>query len=324
MTSTPAPSRAPDSPRIWVLTDGKIGDDVQCLAIAAALNPDFEKRVVAPRAPYVWTAPWGPVDPREAPGRDGGPLSGALPDIAVISGRRAIPYARALKRASGWRTKIIMLKDPRAGRDIADALWAPSHDGLTGANVISTLTSPHALGAVLSAPPFAHGAIAALPSPFLGVVLGGPSGGADYSQRAASDLAARISSAGRDYAAIAVTPSRRTPTEFMSVLASSVEHSNLYVWDGQDSNPYRDILSHAAALIVAGDSHNMVSEAMAASAGAYIWRPQGLAAKMVWFTGQLIARGEAKEFGDSAPPFAHTPLDATPEIVAEIRKRLGM
>ena len=49
------------APRLWVLTDGKIGDDVQCLAVARALSPAFEKRVIAPRALFAALAPWGPI-----------------------------------------------------------------------------------------------------------------------------------------------------------------------------------------------------------------------------------------------------------------------
>lgn len=308
----------------WVLTDGKIGDDVQCLAVAAALCPGFEKRVVAPRPLFAALAPWGPVDPREAPGR--GPLAGPFPDVAIVSGRRAIPHARALKKASGGRTRIVILKDPRFARAIADALWAPAHDRLSGANVIATLTSPHGLGDRLRHPAAPVAAIAALPRPFLGVVLGGVTagGGADYSADAARDLAARLNAAGRDYAAIAVTPSRRTPAEFLAAFRSSLSHPQVFVWDGAGENPYPDILAHAGALVVAGDSHNMMSEALAARAGVYVWRPGGIADKLGWFIGEIVAQGHARLFVDAAPAFERTPLDATPEIVAEIRKRLRL
>lgn len=310
-------------PSVWVVTDGKIGDDVQCLAIAGALNPDFEKRVAAPRAPWVWAAPWGPVDPREAPGRAGGPLAGAPPDIAIMSGRRVIPHARALKKASAGRTRIIMLKDPRIARDAADALWIPSHDKVSGGNVIATLTSPHGLASKLASNTTPCAAIAELPKPFLGVVLGGPAGGAQYSLAAARDLGARITKAAKTYAAIAVTPSRRTPPNFLETMSSAIVHDRLFVWDGSGGNPYAGILAHAGALIVAADSHNMVSEALASRAGVYMWRPDGLAKKMNWFADQLIARGDAREFENTANTFARTPIDATPEIVAAIEKLLS-
>ncbi len=312
--------------RVWVLTDGKIGDDVQCHAVAAALTPDFEKRVVSPRPLWALLAPWGPVDPREAPGREGGPLSGALPDVAIISGRRAIPHARALRKASGGKTRIVILKDPRFGRAAADALWAPAHDRLSGENVFSTLTSPHALGARAQSSDAPGPAIARLPRPFLGVVLGGPAagGGADYSVEAARDLAARLSEAGRDYAAIAATPSRRTPPDFVNALKQALTHAHVFVWDGAGDNPYPDILAKAAALVVAGDSHNMVSEALASRAPVYVWKPDGLAEKMGWFIERLVARGDAKAFTDAAPAYDRSPIDATPEIVAEIKRRLGL
>lgn len=310
-------------PSVWVVTDGKIGDEVQCLAIAGALNPDFEKRVAAPRAPWVWAAPWGPVDPREAPGREGGPLAGMPPDIAIMSGRRVIPHARVLKKASDGRTRIIMLKDPRIARDAADALWIPSHDQVRGDNVIATLTSPHGLASKLKSDAAPCAAIAGLPKPFLGVVLGGPAGGAQYNLAASRDLAARITQAAKSYAAIAVTPSRRTPPQFLEAMRSAIVHDRLFVWDGSGENPYADMLAHAGALIVAADSHNMVSEALASRAGVYLWRPDGLAKKMNWFADQLVSRGDAREFENTANAFARTPIDATQEIVAAIEKLLS-
>ncbi len=164
-----------------MITDGKIGDDVQCRAVASGLSKDFQERRVAPRAPWVWTAPWGMIDPRDAPSKPHSPIAPPFPDVAVVSGRRAIPYARAVKQSSGGKTLLVFLKNPRAGFGVADVIWAPAHDKIHGTNIFSTLTSPHGLGPLLDA---AHKspmpAIAALPKPMLGVVLGGVGGGAKY------------------------------------------------------------------------------------------------------------------------------------------------
>lgn len=307
-----------------MLTDGKIGDDVQCLAVAGALNPQFEKRIVAPRALWSLMAPWGPVDPREALGRQEGPLKGAPPAIVVASGRRAIPHALALKRASGGRTRIVIMKDPRFGRGAADVLWAPSHDHVKGANVISTLTSPHGLSSKIVAARAAPGeAVRALAQPMLGVVLGGPSGGARYDVAEAKGLASQINAAGADFASIAVTPSRRTPEEFLNAFEEALSHRSFLVWRGEGVNPYIDILANASSLVVAADSHNMMSEALASQAGVYAWRPPGLARKLGWFVDQLEAQGAARAFADEAKPFERSPIDATPKIVAEIRRRIA-
>ena len=51
----------------WVLSDGKAGDEQQCLGVVEALGVTPDIRRVAPRAPFSWLMPWGPIDPREAP-----------------------------------------------------------------------------------------------------------------------------------------------------------------------------------------------------------------------------------------------------------------
>ena len=311
---------APGGLKIWLLTDGKIGDDVQCLAIAAALGGSFEKRLTRPRAPWSWVSQYGVIDPRDRPHVPGGPISGAPPDAAIASGRRAVAYAGALKRASGGRTKIVFLKDPRAGRHVADIIWAPAHDGLAAPNAFSTLTSPHALSPKIAD---RRAALAAGGKGFagkvLGVVLGG---GAGYAVEEAMRFAAMLADAGAGYRTVAVTPSRRTPPDFMDVLREVLKGKKYFIWNGEGDNPYIDILAQADALVVGADSHNMMSEAVATGAGVYAWRPPGLAKKLDWFVSELERKGAARPFRGAARPFLHPPIDATPQIAAEIERRL--
>ena len=129
----------------WIVTDGKAGDELQCLGVTDALHLKPEIKRVAPRKPWVWLAPWGPMDPREHPDTPGSILAPPFPDLVVASGRRAIPALRAIKRASQGKTFTVCLKDPRTGADTADLIWVPEHDRLRGPNVLVTLTSPHRL-----------------------------------------------------------------------------------------------------------------------------------------------------------------------------------
>ena len=86
--------------RLWVLTDGKAGDEQQCLGVAEALGVAAELRRVKPRAPFVWLMPYGPIDPFEAPGRAGSPIAPPFPDVLDRLG----PPRRALcARTSGGR-----------------------------------------------------------------------------------------------------------------------------------------------------------------------------------------------------------------------------
>lgn len=306
-------------PTVWVLTDGKIGDDVQCLAIADALSPSFDKRITRPRAPWSWVGQYGVIDPRDRPHMPASPIYGEPPDVAIASGRRAVAYAQALKQASNGKTKIVFLKDPRINREIADVIWAPSHDRLDAPNAFSTLTSPHALTPKIAARRKEKNDYFA--KPMLGVVLGG---GAGYTKNAATVFAASLIEAGADYASISVTPSRRTPLEFTAQLRARLNGEKYSIWNGEGDNPYIDILALADTLVVGADSHNMMSEALAAGVGVYAWRPHNLARKLGWFINELERMGAVKRFQGASSAFSRPPIDATPEITAEIIRRLGL
>ena len=164
-------------PSAWVLTDGKAGDELQCLGVAERLGVVPEIRRVKPRKPWAWLMPRGPIDPREAPDRPDSPLKPPFPDIAIASGRRAVAYLRALKQASNGATYTVFLKDPRTGPATADLIWVSGHDRLRGDNVLVTTTSPHRLtperiAAARAAPP---PAIAGLSAPRVAVLVGGDS-----------------------------------------------------------------------------------------------------------------------------------------------------
>jgi mitochondrial fission protein ELM1 len=267
-------------------------------------------------------APWGPIDPRDAPDRKSSPIGAPFPDIVIASGRRTIPYARAIKTTSKGETFVAILKDPRTRARFADLIWTPAHDRRRGDNVFTTLTSPHGLQSTIAAAGANTGAaIARLQRPLLGLVLGGPSGGARYDAASASALATRVRAAMKDFASLAVTPSRRTPPAFASQLEAELNGLNVYFWSGEGANPYPQILGSSDVLIVAADSHNMMSEAASAPAGVYAWRPPGLAAKLDWFVKELEDKGRVRAIDEDVVPFPASPIDATMEIAAEVCRR---
>ena len=310
-----------DSPVIWSITDGKIGDRVHCEGVAQALGGTLISKTVSPCVPWSWFAPAGPVPFKDAPNRVGSLLVPPFPDILIASGRRAIPYARAVKKECGAKTYVVLLKDPRIQAGFADLIWAPSHDHRSGQNVVSTLTSPHGLGSQLVEPSRkVLPEILDLPRARLGVVLGGLGAGTRYDANAARDLAAKIIVAMKSFESFVVTPSRRTPPAFLDLLITQLVGVNGYVWDGTGDNPYLDILTSSDALIVAGDSHNMVSEATATSLPVYVWRPKGLARKLDWFLTQLEELGRVRILEGPVELFKVAPIDATQTIVDAISK----
>ena len=268
----------------WILTDGKAGDELQCLGVVEALGLAPEFRRVVPRAPFVWTMPWFGIDPAEAPDRPDSPIRPPFPDLVIASGRRAVTYLKRVKKASGGRTFTVFLKDPRVGAGAADFIWVPAHDRLRGPNVFTTPTSPHrfspaGLAAARAAP---RPEIAALPRPRIAVMLGGDSRRVRYTD-IDFDAFAGMGSVpfGEDEtASFMVTESRRTPPGFAAALRAALDGWPHFWWDGGGDNPYAEMLALADGLVVSGDSVNMVDEALATGAPVRVYLPDGADARV--------------------------------------------
>ena len=318
--------RLPPGTTAWVLSDGKIGDEVQCFGLAEALGLDAQRRIVKPRAPWSWFIPFGPPDPRELPHKPGSPIAPPFPDIVIASGRRTVSYLRAIKRASQGRCFTIFVKDPYTGLKSADLICIHEHDSLRGDNVFVSVTPANRLGAAVFAAARAAPdlRIAALPEPRLGLILGGKSGNYDFSQTDADRLAAIAGRHAREGYSLMVTPSRRTP-EFVTesvetaLVASGKPH---FVWRGDGLNPYVQILGLADALLVTADSVNMLGEAVATGKPVLIYEPaKGGHRKMTAYIERLIGLGAARRYGGQIETFSYVPIEVTPAMAQEAARR---
>ena len=322
-----AARRLPAGTTAWVLSDGKIGDEVQCFGIADELGLAPERRLIAPRAPWSWLTPYGPVDPREAPGRPGSAISPPFPDIAIAAGRRTVPYLRRVKTASGGRTFTIFVKDPYTGTGTADVIWIPEHDKLRGDNVIVTLTPAHRLRpAVFAAARAAPDPrLAGLPGPRVAMVLGGKGVNHDFSAEDMSNLAGIAGTIAGSGASLMVTPSRRTPPEALaairSALAAAEGAGRAFVWDGTGTNPYPQILAHADAILVTGDSANMVGEACVTGAPVHVYEPSGGHPKVTRYLDRLTEVGAVRRWSGRLEHWTYAPIDSAPVTAAAIAER---
>jgi hypothetical protein len=313
-------ARIGEGVRVLLLGSGKTGHEINAVGVAEALGAPYELKRVNPRKPFLWMSPYGPVDPRDA-----ALLRPPLPDIVLASGRVTVPYLRAFKRAGGARVFAVFLQDPRFARASMDLIWVPEHDRHRGPNVIATLTSPHPfsprrLAAARAAP---DARLAALPTPRCAVVLGGPSGAQHFT---AGDLA-RMTEAVRAIVgqgfSIMATPSRRTPPELVAAVSSGLGDAPGFVWDGATGdNPYASILAVADAILVTGDSANMVGEATATGAPVHVFEPSGgEAGKLGQGIDALERLGAVKRFAGRIERFAYAPIDSSSVIAAEIARR---
>ncbi|WP_439497626.1 mitochondrial fission ELM1 family protein [Bosea sp. (in: a-proteobacteria)] len=317
-----APLPAEPSPTIWVLTDGKAGDEVQCLGVAERLGATPEVRRVAPGRPWAWLMPRGPIDPREGPDRPGSPIRPPFPDIVIASGRRAVAYLRAVKKASNGRAFTVFLKDPRIGTTAADLIWVAEHDRLRGDNVLVTVTSPHRLapgqlGAAKRHPP---PALAALPGPRAAVLVGGDSRHHRFRPDDVVRFAGLLDRLAASGVALMGSRSRRTPAALDKAVAEVFARHGGWWWDGTGPNPYVPLLANADAVVATADSTNMIGEAAATGAPILVFEPHGGHGKLAKFLEALKRQGAVHHFEGRLDGARYVPIDSTGVIAEAVRQ----
>ncbi|MCT4654636.1 MAG: mitochondrial fission ELM1 family protein [Cohaesibacter sp.] len=303
------------------MSDGKPGDENQCLGVAERLGGAIEIRRVAPKAPWVWAMPYGPIAPADRPDKESSPLKGPFPDVAIASGRRTVAYLRALKKASP-ATTTLFLKDPRTANAGADLIWVPFHDKRRGDNVMVTLTGPHRLSSEVLAHAQTTGpqAIHHLPPARVALILGGDTKKEKFGHKAARRLGHYLEKTLPSHMSVMVTPSRRTPPHVMSEVSRALRSRPHWIWDGTGDNPYLSMLALADAIIVTADSHSMLSDVLATSAPVYIFEPDDYPAKLKVTLRQLLRQPFVHLLDSPLETGSRAPIDSTELIADELRR----
>lgn len=296
--------------RAWTLTDGTPDDETRCLAVAEAVADRVERRVVAPRAPWRWFAPFGSIDPRDAPERASSAIAPrrGWPDVVVAAGRRAVPYLAAVKRASRQRVVTVLLGDSALGARAADLVAVRDGSRLAGANVLRTLAGPHRIDAVRLAA--ARGGPAPGPDcagPRVAVLLGGRRAWSHEDGRRLAAGLARLAGEGATVFAVA----RRDAPVAHDLAARDAA---AYVWDRCGRDPRIALIAHADAIVVAGDDALGVDEAVATGKPVMVFRPSGLSSAAAGRIDRLAAHGLVLPFAGRLEAYAYAPLHAAAEI----------
>ncbi len=312
--------------RAWIISDGKAGHEVQCLGVAEALGVKVDIKRVAPRGIAKALAPWGAVPAREKFGQSGSPFAPPWPAIAFATGRLTTPYIRALKRLAGEETFTVILLDPKTRDSSADLFWVPEHDTRRGANVVTTMTSPHAYspGRLSELRKAVPAEIASLPHPRIAVLIGGPNGDYRYTPGDEARLISALRRLSQSGAGLMLTPSRRTPPALSAAIDVATLGSPRLFWNGTGDNPYPSILAHADAFLVTADSVNMAGEAAATGRPIYIFYPTGGSAKFDRYHQALEAKGITRRLPDTnyiSLEWRFEPVDAASVIAGEIEGR---
>lgn len=315
-----------DSTQIWSVSDGRAGNVRQAAALAAALAGDDGARdcTLSPRAPWRWCAPRILPGAAHAFGAGFALLAAQPPGLAVGCGRQAALATRLL-RARGWRA--VQVLDPRIDPAHWDLVVAPAHDGLAGANVISTLGSLHPVDDAWLARACAQFPLFEdLPRPRTAVLLGGGSAHARFDRMAFEVLASKLEAAlARDGGSVLLTTSRRTPRELRRVLRHRYDDTPGFAWQGEADgpNPYPGLLAWADRIVCSPDSVNMISEACATRAPVFVFDPGRVRGRPRRFLDALLATGRIRAMDNVLAPFDVQPLRETARVAAEIHHRLS-
>ncbi|HEX9466316.1 MAG TPA: mitochondrial fission ELM1 family protein [Alphaproteobacteria bacterium] len=310
----------------WIITPGEAGFESQGRGLAEALGvtPIF-KRVRA-KLPWTWLPGGLWPQPFAALAADSDKLAPPWPDLVISCGRVAAPVALAIKRASGGRTRVAHIQDPRMRLGGFDLIVAPRHDGIVGENVLTTTGAIHPVtrDKLATAAERWQATFAGLPRPLLGVLIGGNNGRYRLDETATGRIAdglARL--AERHGAGIAVTPSRRTGAANEALLRRRLAGVPAVIWDGRGDNPYLGILALADSLVVTEDSVSMTSEAIATGKPVYVAQLPGRSRRQERFHEGLRRAGYTRQFNGELASWTYSPPDDTAQAAAECRRRFG-
>lgn len=328
-----------ENKRCWVITDGRAGMVAGALGLAEAVARtaqaegagtfDIEEKVIRLKAPWRQLPPafWPPgilgLDPA------GATLAPPWPDLVISCGRHAVGPAIEIRRRSKGRAFAVHVQHPRVACRHFDLIAAPVHDRLSGPNVIQT---HGALGRVSAERVAAEAQAMAerfqsLSKPIVAVAIGGDS----KSHRLPPSLAAEIGRQLADMAkvenaALLVTASRRTRPDSERALRAALADVPGEFWDGGGINPYFAYLGVADAIIVTGDSVNMVSEACATGKPVMVIHlPSSGKSKFDLFHQDMEDAGATMPFRGRLEQWDYTPLQETDRVakavIAAMRQR---
>jgi mitochondrial fission protein ELM1 len=312
----------------WVITDGAAGNQRQAFALAERLQLPIRQLDLQARAPWRWWAPrWLPGGRLALPAGQRGVLTPPWPRVAIGCGRIGAHYTRLLRRLSGGRSYTVQILDPRIDPAHWDTVIAPAHDRLRGANVL------HSLGALnpidedwLAGGREAFAALAGLPQPRVGVLLGGTRRGIALDRAYAAQLIALLRlHHQREGGSLLVLASRRTPTELADTLRAALSDLPGLHWRGpaDGRNPYPGVLAWADRLVVTPDSVNMLSEACAVGCTVQTLLTAPPPLKLRPFHQALRASGRLHDLADPHCPARQPPLRETAALAQALQQRIA-
>ena len=307
----------------WVVSDGKVGIDNQCLGLAEALGLQPVVKHVSMRSPWRHAFPIVRFLHGHA-FRPGNALLPPWPDLLITGGRSGSAVSLFVKRASGGKTVTVHIQNPHVPARLFDLLIVGAHDGVRLRPNVFAIK-----GALNRVTPrkMAEGAtrfpgLADLPHPHVAVLLGGANRCYRFGADEAATLAAQLAALAASGAGLMITASRRTGAENVDRLKQALGASPYYLWDGEGENPYFALLHYADHILATSDSISMISEAATTGKPVHVVDLPGGDAKFGDFHRVMRKAGITRSFDGTLPGWHYDKPDETAQAATLVKSIL--
>ena len=267
-------------PRIWILSDGKVGHTTQSEVLAKSLGWPYEIKDLRFHGWHkIQKLLWGLFPPNiiGLNRAHSSPLCPPWPDLVISTGWRPAPIARWIREQSQGKTRIMQLGRKGGGpADLFDVVITPTYYGFPPhPHRIETLAplnglTKESLETVTKRWPNLFGNA---PHPRIVFVVGGSTTRFKFTP----DMARLIGSQLKDLAEkchgkIFTVTSPRTGQDLNHALESTLTPDHfVHKWQpNQSDNPYLAYLAGADVIIVTGESESMLAEAASLGKPVYI------------------------------------------------------
>lgn len=310
----------------WIISDGRRGIENQALGLAEAIHDirplKISQHVMQAGKAFMAASPKMQFTMRSDPAKYG--LLSPYPSLAIGCGRQAVAPLMALKKAVS-SVYTVYIQDPRVEASNFDLVVAPEHDNLIGPNIISMIGSPnriHNRELVANVLAF-NEKLADLPMPRVAMLIGGDS----KTHKMTRDMHVQHMKAANDVLAggrsLMVTTSRRTPDWVVADYKKlSQSHSDVWVYDGGDPNPYFAYLGASDTILVTEDSTNMLTEACTTGKHVFTLPMRGKPGKFQALYDRLYERCHVEPFKSVFKTQTYEPLNETARVAQTLLERL--
>ena len=300
----------------WILTEGMIGTQNQCVGVAEALGIEPIIKKIGLRQPWKTCSPWLKFEIAQTFTPS---LNAPWPDLLIASGRKSIAASRYIKKKSHGKTFTVQIQDPKTSSDQFDLVAVPFHDSLRDDNVIVTDGAPNRLTKekLHNAKKEFSSLFKSMDTPRVAVLIGGNSRTHKLTTEITQKLVRQLSQID---AHLMITTSRRTGEENLQIIQQELSTADNFVWDGTGDNPYFGMLAWADYIIVTSDSVSMLSDAGTTGKPVYVVNLEGKSPRFDRLHNHFKDLGITRNFEGSLEPWEYEALNDAQIIANAIKE----